>query len=123
YIKQNTIRGRYNSLDSSNYQSNSTIIVNRANGLALLGANRFIVAIPYNDSTHHIQSSSKIDVNAIMVNSNFSPNILNFIKPQVAIIDNSVPKWRMDKILITLASANIPIHHLNSQGAYRQKLK
>ena len=123
YIKQNTIRGRYNSLDSSNYRSNSTIIVNRANGLALLGANRFIVAIPYNDSTHHIQSSSKIDVNAIMVNSNFSPNILNFIKPQVAIIDNSVPKWRMDKILITLASANIPIHHLNSQGAYRQKLK
>jgi hypothetical protein len=25
--------------------------------------------------------------------------------------------------LITLASENIPIHHLNSQGAYRQKLK
>ncbi len=122
YIKQNTIRGRYSTI-SPNNNYNTTIMLNRSKGLALVGSNNFMLAMPCDDSTRFIQNSSKIEVNAIMINSNFSPNILNFIKPQVAIIDNSVPKWRIDKILITLASANIPIHHLNSQGAYRLKLK
>jgi len=122
YIKQSTIKGRYSNVSPSNYICGSTIMINKRNGLAFVGVNRFIFAIPLNDSSHHIQSKSKIDVDAILVNNSFSPNILNFIKPQVAIIDNSVPKWRMDKILISLAAENIPIHHLNSKGAYRQKL-
>lgn len=123
YIKHATLKGRYSIVNASNSKKNRNLTISKRNGLALFATNRFTIAIPYNDSLHHSQSLSRIEVNAIMVNNNFSTNILKLINPKVAIIDNSVPKWKMDRILISLASENIPVHHLNTEGAYRLKLK
>lgn len=123
YIKKNTFRGRFHSIKPNSSNPDSTILIRKSNGIAIISVKQFLVAIPYSDSTAKTHSNFKINVNAILINNHFAPNILEFIKPQVAIIDNSIPKWKLDKVMVSLVSENIVTHHLNSKGAYRQKLK
>lgn len=98
------------------------VIAQRANGIAIISANNFRVAIPYNDSCKHLTTSRPFDVNVLVVNRHASRELLNLIHPQTAIIDATLSQYRLSQLSHMIMAHNIQVYNVQDQGAYQISL-
>ena len=122
YVSKQTISGRYRFFNINlPVDSLLDFAVRKAYGLAIVNSDDMSIALPYNDSLRFARSDRSIDVKILMANKYFTESSLDFIRPELVIIDNSFPKRKLNKLLILLVEKEIRFHSLNADGAYRIK--
>ncbi|MGE0079420.1 MAG: ComEC/Rec2 family competence protein [Bacteroidales bacterium] len=128
YVSQQTVDGCYacygiNSRIDSVELSHLGISLKKAYGMAIVKSDSLVVALPYNDSLRVVTSRDKFDVDVLFVNWYFSENILDFIKPKMVVIDASVSKRKLDKLMVLFIEQKIRFHNLATDGAYQLKIE
>jgi hypothetical protein len=123
YISKSTFRGKYQILNLNHNISNLNMRIAKSRGLATIATDNYLIAFPYCDSVKYIQNDYKLNVDLLVINRNFTSNILDLIQPSMAIIDGSLPLKQHKAVLAMLASHNIKSYVLNANGAYTTILK
>ncbi len=119
YVKHQTLGGRCRNIWAGSEPNGAGIAVKARDGLSFVTCRNMILVLPYNDSLQHISAVAPIAVDVLLANRHFSDNLLNIISPKQVVVDESFPRWKIDKLMVRLAELNIPVHSTYSLGAMR----
>lgn len=122
YVNHETYWGQHRCWDTDSLLDDEkvkSVQLRKNMGLALLKMNKMLVALPYCDSAWNLSAHRAIDVDVLLVNNHFSSNLLCFIRPKLAVIDGSVSRKKLDKLMLLLVEHKIPIYDSNVLGAFR----
>lgn len=123
YVNHEVSGGRYNTANlDMGHSCLPGVVAIRSYGLAILGCGNITVAFPCNDSVRFIRSGKAIDVDLLMANNHFSDNLLQCIHPRVIVIDSSVPKWKLNRLQLSLVNQTAKIHSISNDGVFRIKI-
>lgn len=87
-------------------------------GITIVNCPLGTLAIPCNHSLEAYSGQKKYVVDVLVANGQCPMNILDLIKPGKIVVDLSLPRKRLESILVQAKMDNIPVHVISSQGAY-----
>ncbi|MHC1702387.1 MAG: ComEC/Rec2 family competence protein [Tenuifilaceae bacterium] len=105
------------------YKKISSVNLYDKNGVIFIHFNNNTIAVPHDNLLKDYTCTNSLSVDYLLVRSDISKNIFNFINPKMVIIDRSVTKKIANSITLLCNENNTPVHIISSQGAFILKTK